>query len=251
VSKRKRLLVWLGSSVLAVAVYVWFFGVAAMATFQARYVGRKFPVVKMTPTALQDSSMLAGPIQKLTYAGFEFEVPWTVDETKTRQISPTSEVIAFTSGNAIWFSRIPRKDFVHTFRKCSGLDEGGLRQLFGDAVDSDYALHKLILNSTPEKIGLLSGRREAVAGAMLLLYKGMMMSGDAETGIFQVQTNAFRGFQYGDPLRRPKTVDVEMFADDGGLAFLFVQRQSGPVPSITQAEINRVVQSAHAVANIG
>lgn len=249
-SKRKRLLIWVGSSVLAVAVYIWLFGMATIATVQARYVGRKFPMVKMTPIPLHDSSISAGAVQKLTYAGYEFEVPWTVDETRTHRVSPTSEVIALTSGNAILFSRIPPKDFVHTLLKCSHVDQRSLRQLFGDALDSDYALHKLILDSTPQKIGLLSSRREAAAGSMLLLYKGMMVSGDAETGIFQIETNDFRGFQYGDPVCRPKTVDVEVFADDGGLAFLFVQRQSGAA-AITQEEINRVVQSAHKVASAG
>ena len=247
-SKRKRLLIWFGSAALVVAVYVWFFGFATMATVQARYVARRFPVVKVTPAPLPDSSTFAGPVQRQIYAGYEFEVPWIVDETKGRRISPTSEVIVFTSGNAIWFSRSPAKDFVHTLLKCSSVDERNLRLLFGDAVDSDYALHKLILDSTPQRIGLLSSRTEAAAVSMLLLYKGIMVSGDAETGIFQVQTSDFQGFQYGDPLRRPKTVEVQMFSNDGGLAFLFVQRQSGPAAAITQREINRVVQSAHKIA---
>lgn len=79
---------------------------------------------------------------------------------------------------------------------------------------------------------------------MLLVMKGVMVPKGGETGIFRVRTGDFRGFQYGDPRRRPKSIDVEIFSDSGGLAFLFGQREKGSVPAITQAEINRVIQSA-------
>jgi hypothetical protein len=78
---------------------------------------------------------------------------------------------------------------------------------------------------------------------MLLAIKGIMIPSGGETGIFRVRTGKFQGFQYGDPKSRPKTIDIEVFADDGGLAFLFAQREQGPVPAITQGEINRVLQS--------
>jgi hypothetical protein len=246
VSKRRRTRIWVGSSALAIAVFIWLFGTGIVSAIEARYVGRKFPVVEKTPSPLQDTSMSEGPIRKLTYAGYEFEVPWAVDEKKARQISPTSEIIAFASGNALWFSVVPPRDFLHMLLKCSELDESSLRQLYGSAVDSDYEMHKLILDMTPQKIGPLSSRREAAGGMMLLLYKGVMVSGDAETGIFEVRTSNFQGFQYGNPLRRPKSINVEMFANDGGLAFLFAQRE-GASSAITQAEINRIIQSAHKV----
>jgi hypothetical protein len=78
---------------------------------------------------------------------------------------------------------------------------------------------------------------------MLLVVKGIMVSQGGESGIFRIRTKDFQGFQYGDPQQRPKSVDVQIFADDGGFAFLFVQQEKGPVPAVTQAEINRVIQS--------
>lgn len=246
-TKRKRVLIWLGSSSALIALYAWFFGVATMLAIEARYVGRKFPVVKRTPAPLSDFSRSTSQGQKVTYAGYEFEVPWAVDDKRTNQISPTSEVIAFDSGKALWFSRVPPREFLHTFLRCAGIDPAALRQLYGDALDSDYSIHKLILDTTPRKISPFTSRKEAGGGAVLLMMKIAMMAQGGETGIYDVQTNDFRGFQYGDPRLRPKLIDVEVFAQDGGLAFLFSQTNSGPAPAVTQAEINRVVQSVHKV----
>lgn len=248
-TKRKRVLIWLGSSAILVALYVWFFGVATVLAIEARYIGRKFPVVRRMPAPLSDFSISTSQGQRVTYAGYEFEVPWVVDDKGKRQISPTSEIIAFDSGNALWFSIVPPREFLHKFLRCADIDPASLRQLYGDALDSDYSIHKLILDTTPQAIGPLSGRKKAVGSAMLLVIKGTMMPQGGETGIFKVQAHDFRGFQYGDPQRRPKSIDVEIFADEGGLTFLFAQRESGPVAAITQAEINRVIQSAHKVPN--
>lgn len=247
-TKRKRVLTWLGSSAILVALYAWFFGVATMLSVEARYVGWKAPIVKRRPISLSDLSISADFKQKLAYAGYEFEVPWAVDDKKTKQISPTSEVIVFDSGNALWFSRVPPKEFVNGLRTSWNLDAGSIKKLYGGgAGESDYSLVELILEATPQEVGLLSDRRQAAGTMMLLVLKGIMISRGGETGIFKVQTHDFRGFQYGDPQRRPKSIDVEIFADDGGLAFLFAQRETGPVPAITQAEINRVIQSARKV----
>jgi hypothetical protein len=251
VSKRRRVLISLGAVAVVAGLYVWFFGMTTMFAIESRHMGRKFPVLNIVPASLPDSSVSEGPVQKLSYAGYEFEVPWAVDEKKNKQISATSEIVEFASGNALWFSVAPPKEFLHTVLKCTDADESRLRQLYGSAVDSDYAMHKLILEVTPQKIGPLSSRRQAAGGMMLLLYKGITVSRGGETGIFQVRTSNYEGFEYGDPLRRPRSIDVEMFADDGGLAFLFMQNESGPVAAITQAEINRVIQSAHKAPKAG
>ncbi len=249
-SKRKRVLIWLGALAAAVALYVWFFGVATMFALEARYTGWKMPVVKKAPIELSDLSVSKEPGQKFTYSGYEFELPWPVDESKTRRVSPTSVVFVFRTGNALWFSKVPPKEFVNEFLSMSRNDAGGLRQLYGDeALRSDYSLINLVLGTTPRKIGLLSDRRQAAGGTMLLVIKGIMIPNGGETGIFRVRAGGFQGFQYGNPGSRPRSIDVEIFADDGGLAFLFAQNEKGSVPAITQAEINMVLQSVRKASN--
>jgi hypothetical protein len=34
-------------------------------------------------------------------------------------------------------------------------------------------------------------------------------------GIFEVQANEFRGFQYGDPIKHPKKITVTLYSADG------------------------------------
>jgi hypothetical protein len=241
--RQRRMVLWI--NVLLVAGFgVWHFGVATLFVLETRYVAWKAPVVKTAPTELADVSISMASGQKLTYGGYQFEVPWDVDAEKTKQIKETSVVIVFQSGNALWFSRMPAKEFVDHFLAGSKTDADSLREFYGDeALRSDYSLTNLILETTPQRIGLFSNRRQAAGGAMLLLTKAIMMPPGGETGIFRVRTGDFRGFQYGDPRRRPKSIDVEIFSDSGGLAFLFGQREKGSVPAITQAEINRVIQS--------
>src|SRR6266852_3311823 len=99
-TKRGRIL-----SALAIAgglciVYLWFFGVATMFALEARYVGWKIPVVKRTPVELGDLSISQASGRKLDYFGYEFEVPWSVDEAKSRQVGKM-QLIALRTGNSI------------------------------------------------------------------------------------------------------------------------------------------------------
>jgi len=74
-SKRVPFLIGLGGLLLLSVLYVWFFGVATMFAVEARYFGWKAPVVKRTPVELSDLSVSQAPGRKLTYFGYEFEVP--------------------------------------------------------------------------------------------------------------------------------------------------------------------------------
>src|ERR1700724_4555081 len=87
-------------------VFLYFFGVSSMASLEARYMGWKLPVVERTPVELADVSISQIPGRKLTYSGYEFEIPWDVDEEKTRQVGKI-QLIALRSGHAILFSNIP------------------------------------------------------------------------------------------------------------------------------------------------
>src|SRR5712692_2855972 len=128
-------------SALAIAggfciIYLWFFGIATMFALEARYVGWKMPVVKTTPIELTDKSISRAAIRKLTYFGYEFEVPWDVDEKRTRLVGKV-QLIALRSGNAILFSRMPPGEFVKTFSSSSGIGANDLKKLYGeDALES-------------------------------------------------------------------------------------------------------------------
>jgi len=248
--RERRLVVWV-NVFLVTGFCVWYLGVAIFFVAEARYVGWKFPMVKKTPVELPDLSVSHAPGQTLSYFGYEFEVPWDIDQEKTKQTGKM-EVISFRSGNALLFSRAEPKEFVQTFLSTTKVDPDKVRNLWGEeALESDYSLHRLILEATPGEVTLFTRREEAVRSSMLILFKGIMMPRDGESGIFRVRTDKFRGFQYGDPQAHPKSLNVEIFADDGGLYFVFAQKSEGHAPAITQAEINRVIQTVRKIPESG
>jgi len=65
----------------------------------------------------------------------------------------------------------------------------------------------------------------------------------AGSGIFLDSTRDFKGFQFENPQSRPSRITVELFSNDGGIDVIFMQKAGAP--AISQAEINRVIQSIH------
>lgn len=247
-TKRQRKLILWVNVFLVTGFCVWHFGIASLFVLETRYLGWKFPLVEKTPIELTDLSISQAPGQRLSYFGYEFEVPWDIDQEKTKQTGKM-ELITFRSGNALLFSSAAPKEFVQTFLSSTQVDPDKVRKFWGEAaLESDYSLHRLILEATPGEVSLFTRREDAVRSAMLILFKGIMMPRGGESGIFRVRTGKFQGFQYGDPQMRPKSLNVEIFADDGGLYFVFAQRSEEPAPSITQAEINRIIQSARKIS---
>lgn len=200
------------------------------------------PDIKKTPVELTAVSISAVSHRKFSYFGYEFEAPWDdLDEQKTK-LAGKIVVIAFHSGNAMWFSSFPPREFVKGFLSSTS-DPAPLRQIYGDEVfQSDYAFTRAMLEATPGRITPFTPRKEAIGGMMLLVIKGISMP-NAASGLYSIRTKDFQGFQYGSPQGRPFKINDDLFAEDGGIEFIFYQKNTGPAPSISQAEINRVIQS--------
>ena len=248
-SKPRRILYVLAIASLLCIAYLWFFGVATMFALEARYIGWRTPVVKRIPTELPDQSIAEVPERKLTHFGYEFEVPWEIDQAKSKQVGEM-QLVAFRSGNTLLVSRTAPKEFVNSFLSTGNADTAGLRALYGeDILQSDYLLKQRILEVTPDEVGLFTPRKQAVGSAMLLIMKGIMMSFGADSGIYRIRTGGFQGFQFGDPRSRPRSIDLEIYNEDGGLGFIFSQRENSSEPPITQAQINRVIQSLRKSTN--
>jgi hypothetical protein len=85
-----------------------------------------------------------------------------------------------------------------------------------------------------------------VSQGVLLMVKAICVGGDPNSGIFSVQGKEFKGFQYGRPPSPLHHLSVELFPENGHLDLLFGQKENGPT-IISQADINRVVQTIHKV----
>jgi hypothetical protein len=247
-SKRKRILVSIGITVIVAGTCLHFYGFQTMAALIVRYQCRKIPEMAKTPVALTDLSVSDVPHRKVSYFGYEFELPWDdIDEQKDKTVGQI-HVGAFHSGNAFWFSTFPPKNFLSLVMKDTKLDPQSFRQMFGDeAFESDYGFHKRMLQVTPGEITPFVSRRQAAAAQLLLLFKGTSMP-KAASGIFAIQTRDFEGFQFENPQSRPFRITDELYSNDGGIDVIFFQKIDGSAPAISQSEINRVIQSIHKVA---
>ena len=79
----------------------------------------------------------------------------------------------------------------------------------------------------------------------LLLFVGNPGTGSnpAETGIFKIQSNGWKGFQYGDPQKRPNELRLRLYSDRSQIDILVLQAAYYEPAGVTQPEINYIVQS--------
>jgi hypothetical protein len=246
-SKRRRVFLWLGAFVLLSFSFLWCFGVQTFFALQTRKIARKAPVARNVPIELSDVSISHAPGKKLSYLGYEFDVPWDdFDEEKSKVIG-NAAIIAFRSGNAILLFVVPPQDFIKsTENHFPGYTES-VKRMYGEKVlHSDYAFKRAIYECTPRKITLLTSRQDTASLSMIIFMKSVIAP-MVDSEIYTIQSKDFQGFQLGNPLRRPRKMAVELYSDDVELEFNFNQKDSG-LPAITQAEINRIIQTAHKVS---
>jgi hypothetical protein len=247
--KLKRLLVWLGIAAI-VGAYAWTFGPQTILTLMARYKYREIPAAGKTPVALPDLSVSSVAHKTVAYFGYEYELPWDdVDEEKSRTAETVHvHVTAFHSGNALWFSTFPARDFVKNVVEKTKLTPEQFRQAYGDeAFESDLGFVRTMLQITPRDMSPFMSEKQAGASTALLLIKAITVP-EADSGLFSIRTADFQGFQFGNPQSRPPRIREDLYADDGGIEFIFFQ-VPGTAPNVSQGEINRILQSVRKISS--
>jgi hypothetical protein len=226
-----------------------FFGVQTYFVWEAHRVARREPRYWARPVELSDLSMSKASPKKLSYFGYEFEVPWDdIDAEKTRIPTPGDALVVFRSGITIWFRSDPPSGMISSIADDHQVDRNALRQMFGnDVVQSDYTFQRATFEMTPDQICIFSSRKQAIRQWILFTLKEGLVRGGAESGLFLVNTKEFNGFQYGDPQKSSEHLSVELFGKDGHLDIIFV-RKLNAAKTISQADVNLVVQSVHKMA---
>ncbi len=236
-----RTLTILATIVILGAVYLYFFGFQTWMMWEAHKIGRRSPVVNLVPVALPDSSISLADGRKLSYLGYDFEIPWNdVDESKTT-LTANRVVLVFHSGKALMLTTGRGHEF--TDEVVGQLDAKTFREAYGDSpMQSDYAMWQLIGSATPDRFTLRTPRKEAVGAMMLLVVKAVAIP--ESSGFYSIETNGFKGFQWGNPQSHPSHIVADLFTDNAGLEFIFPAQKNHPL-DVTQAEINRILQSVH------
>ncbi len=235
-------------------------GVIAFGAFWVAPVALSFdaarkapPVARVVPTGLKDLSVSQVPGTKVSYVGYEFEVPWNdLEETRTRSVpkdNPYMVGLVFRSGLHLIVSASPPRMLPKEFAREWKLSPQQLESVFGRGVSqSEYSFLENLYEFTPDKM-----HRWALTPSvhyreqMLLMLKTTFLSGfSADTGIFNIQNRSYRGFQLGDPQAHPRRLAVQLYSDDGAIELTFGGNGREPF-AVTQPELNRIVQSLRKV----
>jgi hypothetical protein len=235
-----------------VTVAIVFVGVSWVAPVALSfYAARKVPTVaRVVPVDLKNTSVSSAPGTKLSYLGYEFEVPWRdLDESQTRlypadKPKKTLVVLTFRSGLLLRVTAIPPHEWTSDSDPEIRMVPRAVVANFGyGAIQSDYSLVKSIYEFTPDRMHYwalepsVHYREQAV-----LVIKSIMLLAPADTGIFNIKNQNFKGFQQGDPQVRQTKLEFQLYSEDGSVEFVFFQKNKNSA-GVTQPEINRVIQT--------
>jgi hypothetical protein len=245
--RTRRILSRIAASVLALALatalFVWFLGMPLL----ARYMARRAPVLTQTPAPVRDSTVSTSPGKNVAFCGTEFELPWSdLDNSKTKSGINTM-TFHFESGLLTLISCEPPREFVDGVLSSTKTSADKLRLAYGnEAAESDYALTRLMLETTPSAITARNSHSRGGTILAMLVLKAIATP-PSSSGMFSIHTPEFDGFQYEDPQAKPNRVIMVLFAPDRGLEFQFFLKYKGASPHIAQADINRIIKTLHTV----
>ena len=233
---------------LAVIAFVWFFGVQCIVCWKVRQFEKSNPVLRVIPQPLRDTAPAKQPGLRLSVYGYEFEVPWgNIDKEKTKS-GDFITVYYFRSGQFLMFSNPEKAANTKEIFLADDEKRKAATQMWGEkALGSNFALTKATLETTPAQMSVFAPRPKVVGLGILLMLKMVPATG-GETGIFAFDAPTLRGFQMGDPDKKPKSLSVRAFdMGDHQLEITF-GIQAGYAGQITQSEVNRVLQTVRPAA---
>jgi len=240
-------------------------GVIAFVAFWVAPVALSFdaarkapPAARVVPTDLKDLSVSRVPGTKVSYVGYEFEIPWNdLDESQTRSVPkdhPEMVALVFRSGLHMIVSASPPRLFPNEVAREWKLSPQNVESIFGrGAAQSDYNFLRNLYEFTPDKMHLWAlSPTVHYREQFLLMGKTACLSGfSADTGIFNVENQNYRGFQLGDPQAHPRRLSVHLYSDRGNVELVFAGTDKRAPVAVTQPEINRIVQSLRKVHQDG
>jgi hypothetical protein len=221
------------------------------------YAAKKAPAVaSIVPVDLKNKAISTAAGIALSYCGYEFEVPWTdLDENKTTsyprdKAEKTKVDLRVRSGLRLIVRAASPREWVNDLPKDLSVSARDLEAVFGhETMNSDYRFMKTLYEFTPENMNhWASLQRGLTKEEFLLLIKSIALPKAAETGIFNLQSHDYRGFQLGDPRVRQSKILIDLYSEEGGVEIVFLQEDYLNFSGVTQPEINRVVLSLRKAA---
>jgi hypothetical protein len=216
------------------------------------------PITRVVPTDLKDWSISEASGSKLSYFGYEFEIPWSdLDEIQTK-LYPNDKPnkckvdLHFRSGLRLILTAVPPREWVNGLAGGFKVSPQSMESSFGqDAMKSDYSFVKDLYQFSPNTMHhWTQSSRVYSREQFLLMLKSMALVKSAESGIFNIQNQSFKGFQEGNPLVRQDGIIVHLFSDQGSVEVIFLQKDYRNPQGIAQPEINRIIQTFRKVTPV-
>lgn len=240
-----KVLIGLGCVVVLCMLYLWFYGVQTLVGFEARGLSRSQPVVNRRLVELKDLSVPPGPATKFSALGYEFDLPWNHESVGIKENNRIG--ISFNNAHSLLLTSGPPNPMLDAMIAQQQTTRQNLAPVYGkEAVRSDYDFKKAILSATPDKVSLRNSKGKAFRLGMQIAMKQAIAPQLSGKEFFLLKSEEFRGFQYGAPEDQLYDLEIELYSPDTRLEIHF-NRDTGGAAPVTQAEINRVMQSLHKV----
>ncbi len=211
-------------------------------------------VARVVPTELKDNSISQATCSKFRYFGYEFELPWN-DMDTAQEVSSNRVALNFHSGLQVSVTGLPKREFVNSianswFNMSPQVFEAKLGH---EATRSDYEFLKRLYARTPEKMNLWAVYPSVHYRDVVFVHikSHSLLPWAADSGVFNIENQGYKGFQQGRPESRPVGIVVDLYADEGGVEFIFNQKDYRNARGVSQPEINRVIQSLRSVSSDG
>ncbi|HWR17549.1 MAG TPA: hypothetical protein VN577_22160 [Terriglobales bacterium] len=209
----------------------------------ARQWARESPGLNAVPRPLTDLRIDSGKGTTVELYGYTIEAPWAdIEFTKDVRIASS---VGFKSGaNILLFDPNGDPSILSIIQGMDEKQNAKIRDVLGsDTVRSEYDFSKAVYFITANDISLWMSRQRAARAIILMNIKSSQVS-SRNPDTFLLETALFRGFQEGSPDVegvRGRQVRIRLFDSDGKELQLVISAKKGA--SLTQAQINRVIQS--------
>jgi hypothetical protein len=251
-NRLKRKLFVIGVVLVLLLAGVFYISPVALSFYAAR---KAVPVTRVVPKDLPDRTISQAKSVRLSYVGYDFEVPWNdLDESRTLLFpkdkpAKTRAVLVFRSGLRVMVTSLRPRESAETWETEFKVPVQNIEAIFGPGSStSDYIFTRSVNSFTPDKMHHWSVTPPVYAReTVLLIAKSLMPSGPARSGIFNVQTGDYRGFQQGNLNLDREGAIVTLFANDGGFEFVFDAVHYTNPTGLTQPEVNRIVHTLRKV----
>lgn len=235
-----KVLITLGCIAVALILLAFAFGLQMIAVLEARAMS-KTPALYVVPTELPDQSVYKGKVVAVEHGPLQWESPWPGMNFETEVGSNT---FSFRAENGVSVSFLIRTGdpAVEPFFQRNDPNQATARRLYGVAGKSQYDFKRAVLETSPSDMSLWMGRGNAFRKMVFMGIKQGSMAPLGAHGIYRIETSAWKGFQFGRTSGGNSSVQVDLYGGGFYIVLMIVQSDSRS-HQITQAEINRVIES--------